>query len=233
LRRDQRVRLTQYTALLLDMNRTFMFESDRFGPEEDYYTTYREIGGYALERERLLHIMQLGFDALMQAYHSPASWEDFPSVVETFRDHARAPEEELPLLELVFAAHEIGRVVPPAHQAFLRSVAQSHHLGIVSNICARLGPWLDFLRAANLLPLFKTIVFSSEGRTIKPSHALFRRALADLPPGAAVLFAGDSLERDIIPAKALGMDTAWIAPPGSAHPAADIVVESLPELAFS
>ena len=70
-----------------------------------------------------------------------------------------------------------------------------------------------------------------EGRTIKSSPTLFRRALADLSPDATVLFAGDSLDRDIIPAKALGMDTAWIAPPGSAHPAADIVIESLPDLA--
>jgi putative hydrolase of the HAD superfamily/5'-nucleotidase len=224
--------LRRYTALLLDMNRTFMFESDRFGPDEDYYATYRAVGGYALEPERLLHFMQLGFEALMQAYHSPESWEDFPSVIETFRDHAQAPEEELPVLERVFAAHEIGRVVPPAHQAFLHSVAQPHHLGIVSNICARPSPWVDFLREADLLSLFKTIVFSSEGRTIKPSHALFHRALADLPPGATVLFAGDSLDRDIIPAKTLGMDTAWIAPPGSAHSAADIVVESLPDLAL-
>jgi putative hydrolase of the HAD superfamily len=224
--------LQQYTVLLLDMNRTFMFESDRFGPGEDYYATYRALGGYGLQRERLLCIMQLGFEAIMQAYHSPELYEDFPSVIEAFRDHTQAPEEELPILERVFAAHEIGRTVPPAHQAFLRSVAQSHHLGIVSNICAGPGPWIEFLRTADLLSLFRTIVFSSEGRTIKPSHTLFRRAMADLPLGATILFAGDSLERDIQPAKALGMDTVWVAPPGSVHPAADIVVESLPDLAF-
>lgn len=224
--------LQQYTALLLDLNRTFMFECDRFGPQEDYYATYLAVGGYTLEPERLLFIMQLGFEAIMKAYHSPERYEDFPSVMEAFRDHAQAPEEELPVLERVFAPHEIGRAVPPAHQAFLRSVAQSHHLGIVSNICARPGPWFDFLRMADLLSLFRTIVFSSEGRTIKPSPTLFRRALADLPAGATVLFVGDSLDRDIIPAKALGMGTAWIAPPGSAHPAADIVIESLPDLAF-
>jgi putative hydrolase of the HAD superfamily len=45
-----------------------------------------------------------------------------------------------------------------------------------------------------------------------------------------VLFIGDSLERDIVPAKALGLSTAWIAPFGSAALAADVVVESLPEL---
>jgi putative hydrolase of the HAD superfamily len=84
-----------------------------------------------------------------------------------------------------------------------------------------------------LLDMNRTIVFSSEGRTIKPSHTLCQRALADLPPGATVLFAGDSLDRDIIPAKALGMDTAWIAPAGSSHPAADIVIEGLPDLAVA
>ena len=32
-------------------------------------------------------------------------------------------------------------------------------------------------------------------------------------------------------AKALGLSTVWIAPRGSSHPAADWVVQSLPELA--
>ena len=51
-----------------------------------------------------------------------------------------------------------------------------------------------------------------------------------LGPVAGVLFVGDSLERDIVPAKALGLATAWIAPAGSMHPAADVVVETLPDL---
>jgi FMN phosphatase YigB (HAD superfamily) len=82
-----------------------------------------------------------------------------------------------------------------------------------------------------LLPLFRTVVLSSEGRTIKPSLTLCQRALATLPTGGTVLFAGDSLEPDILPAKALGLGTVWIAPAGSAHPAADVVIESLPDLA--
>ena len=132
-------------------------------------------------------------------------------------------------LEEVFAGHEIG-YVPPAHESFLRRAAQTHHLGIVSNLCARPDPWLRLFRRTGLLPLLGTLAFSSEGRSIKPSRLFFERALATLPSRNAVLFVGDSLERDILPAKSLGLATAWIAPQGSEHPAADVVVSTLPEL---
>lgn len=57
------------------------------------------------------------------------------------------------LLEEVFAAHEMG-YVPAGHERFLRSVAETHHLGIVSNLCARPEPWLRLFRRTDLLPLF-------------------------------------------------------------------------------
>ena len=41
---------------------------------------------------------------------------------------------------------------------------------------------------------------------------------------ARVLFVGDSLERDIRPARALALSTAWVAPAGSSAPEADLVV---------
>lgn len=223
--------LERFSVLLLDMNGTFMFGNDRFGPEQDYFATYRAIGGHALDREHLLRIMHSACDALLRDYYLPERFDNFPTVAEAFREYGGAPEGELPVLERLFAAHEIG-YVPSDHAAFLRRVARSHHLGIVSNICARPGPWLDSFHESGLLPLFKTIVFSSEGRSIKPSRILFEQAMAGIPAGAAVLFTGDSLERDIIPAKAMGLATAWIAPPGSAHPAADLVVEGLPDLAL-
>lgn len=40
--------LDNFSAILLDMNGTFMFGHDRFGPEEDYYATYCVMGGCAL-----------------------------------------------------------------------------------------------------------------------------------------------------------------------------------------
>lgn len=206
-----------------------MFGEDRFGPNEDFYATYRTAGGRRLSREALNSIMHSSRAGLERDYESVTKYDDFPSLAEAFRIHGSASKEDIAHLEAVFAAHEIGHV-PPGHASFLRRVATTHRLGIVSNICARPAPWLAALEAAGLRQLFACTVFSSEGRSIKPSAVLFQRALMNFPPGARTLFAGDSLERDILPAKALGLATAWLAPPGSAHPAADVIVESLVDL---
>lgn len=221
--------IDKVSAILLDMNGSFMFGHDRFGPEEDYWSTYRSLGGTFMDRDTVLRVIHHVYDSLTGSYDRPERFEDFPSLAECFLE-LEVPEAEASLLESVFAAHEIG-YVPDRHEAFLREIAKTHHLGIVSNLFARPEPWLASFRESGLLPVFKTLVFSSEERCIKPSSKLFQRALAELPPGAAVLFAGDSLERDILPAKALKLFTAWIAPAGSKHPAADVVVASLPELA--
>ena len=222
--------LDQFSVLLLDMNGTFMFGHDRFGPDEDYFATYQRAGGGRLDRESVLRIVHASCEGLFQAYGAPERFDDFPTVAEALREYGGADPSDLPVLESVLVAHELGHV-PSAHEKFLRDTAESHHLGIVSNIWAPPDAWLESLRDSGLLSLFKTIVFSSQGRSIKPSRILFERALAGVPPNSTVLFAGDSLERDIIPAKALGLSTAWIAPLGSADPAADVVIETLPELA--
>jgi FMN phosphatase YigB (HAD superfamily) len=222
--------LAQFSVVLLDMNGTFMFGHDRIGPGQDYFETYRRLGGQRLDGQRVQQIMVATCNALLLEYERPERVEDFPTLIEAFRAYGQAPESELPLLENVFAAHEIGHV-PLEHGAFLAQAATSHCLGIVSNICARPEPWLELLRRAELLPLFTCTVFSSQGRSIKPSRSLFDRALAAFPPRSRVLFVGDSLERDIIPAKALGLATAWIAPAGSTHPDADRVITTLPDLA--
>ena len=224
--------LDKFSVLLLDMNGTFMFGHDRFGPEEDYYATYCAEGGSALGRDQVERIMVAMLEPLLRDYYNPERFDDFPSLAEAFRRYGGAEEKDIPDLERVFAAHEMGHV-PPGHEAFLREVARTHHLGIVSNICARPEPCLAYLADEDLLPIFKTVVFSSECRSIKPSRVLFQRALASVPRDAAILFAGDSLDRDIIPAKALGLHTAWIAPSGSSDPSADLVVEALPELALA
>src|SRR5688572_30011945 len=128
--------LDNFSVLLLDMNGTFMFGHDRFGADQDYFATYQAFGGGKLDRDRVIRIMHASCERLLKAYDLPEHFEDFPSVAEAFREYGGAGEDEIPILERVFAAHEMGNV-PPAHTEFLRKVARSHHLGIVSNICAR------------------------------------------------------------------------------------------------
>ena len=40
--------LARFTVVLLDMNGTFMFGGDRFGPEQDFAATYHALGGRRL-----------------------------------------------------------------------------------------------------------------------------------------------------------------------------------------
>lgn len=221
--------LDQFSVLLLDMNGTFMFGHDRLGPGEDYFATYASLGGGSLTREQVQRTLQATCDELLRVYEQPERFERFPALLDALRDYGSAPEKELSTLERVFALHEIGQV-PPRHAAFLARVAKTHSLGVVSNLCAKPEPWRELLRREGLLSLFTTTVFSSEGTSIKPARSLFEHALAAFPADSRVLFAGDSLERDVIPAKALGMSTVWIAAPGSQHESADRTVPSLLEL---
>jgi len=221
--------LDRFSVLLLDMNGTFMFGHDRFGEDQDYFATYTTLGGSRLNRDQLLSVMSLSLAALLQIYDDPTRFDDFPTLSEVFGDYG-AGEDDLALLERVFAAHEIGRI-PRTHANFIKHVAVTHELGVVSNICSHPDLWLTNNTSADVFASFKTLVFSSEGRSIKPSPVLFRRAITQFASESPILFVGDSLERDIMPAKALGLSTTWIAPRGSSHAAADRVVESLTELA--
>jgi FMN phosphatase YigB (HAD superfamily) len=222
--------LDQFSVLLLDMNGTFMFGHDRFGSDEDYYATYKRLGGRRLDHDHLVRIVNATFARLSLAYGAPACFDNFPSLSEVLLECSGVEKSDLPTLEDVFATHELG-YVPPSAEKFLRETALSHDLGIVSNIWSPPARWRAAFRESGLHTVFKTVVFSSEGRSIKPSRLIFERALAMFPTDAVVLFVGDSLERDIIPAKELGLFTAWIAPAGSAAPWADVVVDNLPALA--
>jgi putative hydrolase of the HAD superfamily len=217
--------LSQFGVLLLDMNGTFMFGHDRFGSVEDCFATYRAVGGQRLNEPRFRTIWERSLQALLKAYDSPEKFDDFPTLREVFMEHG-CTVPDAPVLERVFAVHEIG-IVPRAHAEWLLDASRTHELGVVSNICAHPATWLQQSPSASVFQLFNVRVFSSEARNIKPSPEIFRRALSSLRSSGPILFIGDSLTRDIIPAKRLGMATAWIAPQGSTHPAADVVVRSL------
>jgi len=222
--------LDQFTVLLLDMNGTFVFGHDRLGPDDDYFATYTSVGGHNLDRDTVVRTIKAVVDALWRVYDDPRYIDDFPTVAEALAQCSSGIDgDELSVLEEVIALHEFGSV-PPAHDQFLRCIAKTHGLAIVSNLWSRPDRWLSAFRDRELHAIFETMVFSSQTRSIKPSRLLFDRALAAFPAESSVLFVGDSLERDIIPAKALGLATAWIAPAGSVATAADVVVESLPEL---
>ena len=203
--------LSSFGGVLLDMNGTFMFGGDRFGPEHDYGATYRALGGQGLALEVVQRTITVCFESMGVIYEDPTRCDSFPSVVENLRELAPdLPETELNLLERVIAQHELGRV-PDAYALRLKRLAATHCLGVVANILSRKGPWLDEFARAGVLELFATTVFSSDGRSIKPSRKLFDRALDALTtPKSEVVFVGDSLRCDIGGAAAAGLATVWI-----------------------
>jgi FMN phosphatase YigB (HAD superfamily) len=223
--------LDRFHVVLLDLNGTFMFGEDRFDPAEDFAATYRGVGGKALQPRQVEAAIRGCYDRLAAAYEDPARYDDFPQVADVLRETSpNLTDEERGHLERVFALHELGRV-PPGHAAFLRRLAASHALGLVANVWSGKDLWVRELERAGVLGLFRSVVFSSDTASVKPSRVLFERALA--PFGVAVpeaVFVGDSLRCDVQGAKAVGLATVWVNPADTRHPAADCIVGSLLDL---
>jgi HAD superfamily hydrolase (TIGR01549 family) len=221
--------IDQFSVVLFDLHGTLMFEQDRFDPSQNYYATYQALGGTRLDARSVRTAIETCLRGLQRDYDSTDMFDDFPTLAEAFRRYTHVQDDDLPLLVAVYAEHERGRL-SAAYVEFLMRLAESHQLGIVSNICAPPDTWIAAFERVRIRDVFEAMVFSSEGRSIKPSHRIFRRALSAFDRDARVLFVGDNVERDIRPAHALGLGTAWIAPPGSRDPAADVVVETALEL---
>jgi putative hydrolase of the HAD superfamily len=111
--------------------------------------------------------------------------------------------------------------------------AAGHRLVVVSNWDVSLH---EMLRTTGLARLVDGAISSAEAGTRKPDPAIFRRALALAPGGAArtpALHAGDSLELDVAGARAAGLRAVLVARHGVADgvPAGVAVLESLEGLA--
>jgi HAD superfamily hydrolase (TIGR01509 family) len=212
------------------MGRTFMFNGDRFGSDEDFYRAYLAGGGKRLSSDQVNHFVRECFAKMMRDYDNSDCYENFPTLAEGFRRYTEAPVEELPLLEDVFAQHEFG-TVSESHAAFLRRLRYSHRLGLVSNIWSSKRRCLVEFKRVGIDSVFDHQIFSSDFRAIKPSLFLFKEAVRHLsarPEETA--FVGDDLLRDIEPAKRLGMTTVWISGKAQGHPSADFMLRDIQEL---
>lgn len=227
----------RFTAVLLDMNGTFMFDGDRFDTGQDYAATYRTLGGRQLAAAVVQAAVSECFETLEPIYEDPSRYDSFPQVRDTLRTIPSTrglPDQEIALLERVVAQHELGRV-PDGYAQGLQRLARTHRLGLVANILSRKEPWLEELARAGVLNLLKIAVFSSDGSSIKPSRVLFDRAVEGLGvPRSRVVFVGDSLRCDIWGAAGAGLATVWIdrrgTGPGAGGPLPDWIVRDLLEL---
>lgn len=91
----------------------------------------------------------------------------------------------------------------PGSLPVLRSLTESHRLGIIANQPPQV---VDCLERWDLLPLFDVVVIDSYHHVSKPDLTLFRVALeeAKVDPENGIMV-GDRLDNDVIPARRLGM----------------------------
>ena len=102
---------------------------------------------------------------------------------------------------------ELETLYPDAPDA-LCALCGKYRLGVIAN---QLSGLEGRLSALGIRPFFSLVVSSWEAGVMKPDPALFRLALekAGCAPEEA-LMAGDRLDNDVFPAKALGMRTVWV-----------------------
>jgi len=140
--------------------------------------------------------------------------------------------EELALahMALLSGATEI----PPAHVSLLARARGEYEVALVSNFDH--GPTARrILHGGGVAEHFTHIAISDEHGLRKPHPQIFTDALAALAAKPAeALFVGDSPHDDIVGAKGVGMDIAWVNAQGVDLPAdipvPDFVVQAIPEL---
>ncbi len=224
-----------FDVILFDQGKTFIFENDRFGPDEDYLSVYQSLGGNRLSSGELHRIVQTICHYMLESSRSREA--NFPSIEEAVRaiPHGiKIHETELPLLDDLVAIQETGTISEP-HRRVMHSLAQTHRLGVVSNIWASPPRFEQNLEDAGILECFEIVVWSSNYGCLKPSPRLFQVALDhfEVEP-KQIVYVGDHPRRDVEGSKSLGMSAIWVdnperkRPMGRVHP--DLIVNDICEL---
>ncbi|MTI89467.1 MAG: HAD family hydrolase [Balneolaceae bacterium] len=207
--------LCEIDALFLDMNSTFMFEEDNFGDDQDFYATYREIGGDLLQQDMVNAIIRATYHGMEGLYQDPAYYEQFPSVLQSIPAFSSKTKNlsdvELERLTDVFAIHELG-TIPDTYASFVIKLSYHFTLALVANIWAPKHHWVAEFKRVNLHTAFEALIFSSDYSFMKPSPKIYQQGLSacNTRDTSRAAFIGDSLTYDMQGAKELGFQTIWI-----------------------
>src|SRR5262245_39851838 len=87
-RNDATPSLESFDVVMLDLNGTFMFGQDRFGPEQDYAATYSRLGGIALAPALVQALISETVHRMDLLYRDPACRDRFPAVRDVIGDVA-------------------------------------------------------------------------------------------------------------------------------------------------
>lgn len=188
--------------------------------------------------------VQRPFEQLKEAFYraDEAAYADprvaGMSLPELMDFHVGAQLERLalndPALRRYLAATFVTRseAALAASRTVLARLAQHYRLGVVSNFYGNVA---RILGDAGIASLLTVVADSNRVGWMKPDRRIFDHALAALGTAPAnTLHVGDSYDRDVRAASALGLHTAWLVPAGrprsGPEPLADAVISSLDEL---
>jgi len=191
-------------AILFDMGGTL--DGDGLHWQDRFTALYREFG-VAVSPET--------FDAAETRANQDGeiASSDFRGMIESYVKWQLA---HLGLTNAELEEHLVSGFIAPARKAaaanveLLAELAQrGFALGVVSNGCGNVDKLCDDF---GYTPFLSVIVDSRRVGLFKPDPAIFRHAAEKLgrDPGE-ILMVGDSFDRDVRPAKKIGMKTAWLA----------------------
>lgn len=208
-----------FKALILDMNDTFMFGGDRFGPGEDFYLCYKELGGGNLDSDKVNLNIRKVYDKLLKIYPDPVYRENFPKLKDTVEELTLSEDisdHDIQLLTNTFSHHELGHV-PCDYVEAVTKLSKRYRLALVADIWSEKTPWLEELSKSGLANLFEVMLFSSDSGIVKPSPKPFLEVLSimRLSPKEA-LVVGDSVRRDLGGAAQASIGCILLG--GSTHP---------------
>jgi len=220
------------SAILFDWGGTL--DSDGLHWLDRFYAIYQRLGMTAIPRAQ---IKEAFYWADAQAELDPAMKK--MGLRGMMERHARWQVEKLGATHVGLAAKLAEDFYRPSERILHRN---RHVLEKLSHLGCSLGIISNFYGNIETLcnefgytPFLKVILDSAVAGVRKPDPAIFRKALDALGvPASETAFVGDSFERDIVPAKMLGLQTFWLlgdqertAPePGRA----DAVLRSLEDL---
>jgi len=204
------------SALLLDMNSTFMFGEDDFGISEDFSEYYHKIGG-VLSREAVNEAIRSVYAYLDKRYPDEEYRHRFPTVEEAIKNvvDKNFSEEEISKLVNTFAKHEAGNI-PSEYIEALHRLSKKYKLAVVIDIWAPKEYWLNIFRESGINMLFSASSFSSDHGMVKPSPKPFELVMNELNISRErCLVIGDSIRRDLGGASAAGIDCVLVG--GAKH----------------
>jgi FMN phosphatase YigB (HAD superfamily) len=204
-------------ALLLDMNKTFMFGEDKFGETEDFSISYKERGG-TLEDNIINQIVRSAYNYLDARYPKIEYQNNFPTLEKAINETSGFDinNREMKIIIDTFSFHEIGHI-PNEYKAALYQLSQFFRLAVVIDIWAPKDDWLELFNKVGIINLFEAMSFSSDHRMVKPSPKPYQNILDKLKISSdEAIVIGDSPRRDLGGAKAAGIDCILVG--GENHP---------------